>query len=191
VGFFVAAAVFDLVNVRSMPLLAILASIAWLSLVMLILTASAQRAGGMRQYVVNRLGDFSKKQFVKADNSGSGPAILFFGYDMLGRELYYFKLDTRSVVSVEWSTGQATAQAGRDMNDWHVALWYRHPDGPPHPPYPGLRDERVYIVGPSGRRQTIEAFGRSFVAFLRDTGVQLASGAASTEFRVTEHPTAG
>src|SRR5262245_10083220 len=71
-GLFIAAAVFDLVNARSMPLSAILASIAWLSLVMLILAASVQAPGGMRQYMVNRLGDFSKKHFVKADSTGGG-----------------------------------------------------------------------------------------------------------------------
>jgi hypothetical protein len=186
---FVAAAVYDLVNARSMPLSAILASIAWLSLMALVLTASVRGPGGIRQYVINRFGEFSKQQFVKADRKGSEPVTLCFGYDMFGCEFYYLELDAASVVSVEWHPGQATAKVGRDMNDWCVSLWYRHPDGPQLPPYPGVRDEVVYIVGPSGRKGVIEAFGRSFVAFLRDMGVELASGACSTEFRVTGHPT--
>jgi hypothetical protein len=68
------------------------------------------------------------------------------------------------------------AMSGRDMNDWHVALWYHHPEGPQRKPFPGVRDEEVYIVGPSGPRAKVESFGQQLVDFLIGAGVELLPG---------------
>ena len=76
------------------------------------------------------------------------------------------------------------------MNDWTVALWYRHPKGSQRPPFPGARDDEVYMVGPPGRREEIETLGRSFVAFLNNAGVELAPGERPKEFKVIRIATA-
>lgn len=72
--------------------------------------------------------------------------------------------------------------AGRDLNDWHVALWYYHPEGPKRKPFPGVREEEVYIIGDSGPRAIVEAFGRQSIEFLKGVGVELKPGRDDREF---------
>jgi hypothetical protein len=64
------------------------------------------------------------------------------------------------------------------MNDWHVVLWFDHNDAAKSLRQNMLRkpDQEVYVVGPERRKKTTEAFGLSFVEFLRAAGVMLVPG---------------
>jgi hypothetical protein len=64
------------------------------------------------------------------------------------------------------------------MNDWHVTLWFDHNDAAESLRRKALPkpDQEVYVVGPRRRKKITEAFGLSFVEFLRAAGVILVPG---------------
>ncbi len=66
-----------------------------------------------------------------------------FGYELFGRPFYYLRVEREWVVSVEMNTGQASHFAGRDMDDWQVALWYRAPNLSPRTVGTRTPDEEV------------------------------------------------
>jgi len=74
--------------------------------------------------------------------------------------------------------------AGHDMTDWGVYLWFDHNDPDKSEKKRKLKkpDQDIYRVGPSTRKSRAEAFGLSFVAFLRDAGAKLDQGAIPTCF---------
>lgn len=188
--FFVALAIYYLVNSVSMPLPTILASIAWLIIVLLSILLTVSDDGGIKKYLINRLGQFSKRHLVWAISASNKSDQLCFGYVMFDHEFHYLQVPSSAVVSVEWSPGQATSLAGRDRNDWCVAIWFRDPAGPKGLRFPSIRDEDVHMVGRAGRKSDIEPFGRSLVAFLQNAGVDLAPTDSPNEFRVAKGSTA-
>jgi hypothetical protein len=85
------------------------------------------------------------------------------------------------------ATGQATALAGRDMNDWHIAFWYRNlRRSPSRRHVEGVHDDEIYIVGLSGPKDVTGQFFAQFVAFLRAAGVELQPGPRENEFRTSD-----
>ncbi|MFO0819368.1 MAG: hypothetical protein U1A77_15585 [Pirellulales bacterium] len=178
---FVVVAICNLVFVRYIPIVAVIASLLWLLLVSWVVVGNIRDEGGVRQYLINRLGVYAGRQFVRATPQHEAKTISF-GYSMFGRYLTYLIVDTNAISSIDWSSGQATAMAGRDMSDWHVALWYHYPDGPQKKPFPGVREEEVFIIGPSGPRATAELFGKQLVEFLNCVGVDLFPGCDDREY---------
>ena len=154
------AAACNLVFIQYIPIVAMIASVLWLLLVSVVVVDNIRDEGGSRQYIINRLGLYSARHFVRATPEHDAQTISV-GYLMFGRFLTYLIVDVNAISSIDWSAGQATAMAGRDMSDWHVALWYHHPDGPQRKPFPGVRQEDVFLIGPSGSRAIVEAFGNT------------------------------
>jgi hypothetical protein len=182
VGGFVALAVYHLANFSETPTVGIVASVLWLALVFWCFLGGILAAGGFRAAVIDFLGTFASREFVEVRPEGD-QTVIGFGFDLFRHRFYYLRLERERIVSVDMGTGQATSFAGRDMDDWHVTLWYRDPTRPSRKHFEGLRDETLYIVGPSRAKATTAEFFASFVAFLRAAGVELHPTAKENEFR--------
>ncbi|MHC4740988.1 MAG: hypothetical protein ACYS8Z_03700, partial [Planctomycetota bacterium] len=68
--------------------------------------------------MINRVGVFAHRQFAEIARLEDGSQVLGFGYRLLGRRFYYFKVKCDGIRSVDWGMGQASGMTGRDMNDW-------------------------------------------------------------------------
>jgi hypothetical protein len=167
----VALALFHLVTFSSSPAYAVLLALLWLFLVAVNLRYAIRERGGARRFAVEQLGAFSSRHFVEVEREGER-TIIRFGYELFRRRFTRLALDARHVVSVEMSSGQATALAGKDMDDWSIVLWYRDPTRPPRKHIEGARDDDVYIVGPARAKTATSELFDSFVAFLRGAGVE-------------------
>jgi hypothetical protein len=157
---------------------AIILSIIWLLLVGWILWSKCQDAGGIRGYLIDWLAVFAGRDFVSVPQEDTHQARIRFGYDLFGRRFYQKDIGFDRIESVEWSTGQATSRAGRDMNDWSVTLWYDHGDSERSKKHHMLRkpDQNIYIVGSSRPKEDTATLGKEFVSFLSGVGVLLVRG---------------
>jgi hypothetical protein len=185
VGFFSTLAVSHLVRFSETHIVGVVCAVLWLTLVTLGLLGGVQAAGGLRGTAVAALGVLSSRHFAEAAREGDR-VVVGFGFELFRRSFYYLRVECERIASVEMSSGQATALAGRDMNDWCVVFWYREPDrDPPRVHVDGVRDDEVYIVGLPGPKEVTGQFLAQFVAFLRAAGVELHPGANKNEFRAS------
>lgn len=182
IGLFTLVAFNNLLHVSQVFVTSIVASILWLLLIAFFSVSSVLDEGGNRQFMVNFLGIFSRYHFVRAIPGSDQADTICIGYMLFGRPHCRLSIDSRAISSIDWRTGQATAIAGRDMDDWHVTLWYHNPKGPRQKSSPGMRGEEIFIIGPSGPRETIDEFGQQLVEFLKNAGVQLSPGKDEREF---------
>jgi uncharacterized membrane protein YhaH (DUF805 family) len=165
------AAVFNLLSLRAMPLSDLAPSIIWLLLVFLLVGNACRKHGGVRRFTINWIGQFALQHMAEITWPDQGPAVLCCGYDLFQRRFYYFRVRCDGIRSVDWSTGQATSLAGRDMNDWQVALWFDREFVILHLDH---YDCNVFIVGLARRRQETETFGHLFIDFLRKAAIPVA-----------------
>jgi hypothetical protein len=163
---------------------AIIASVIWLALVTTILWTPAKRAGGLRRFLTNCLGELFGRNFVEAVSLDAPAKEIRFGYELFGHRFIQHSVAIDKIESIEWKTGQATDMAGRDMKDWSVCLWFDHGDPVKSEKKRKWRkpDQDISIVGPARRKEITEAFGLSFVTFLRAAGAQLSPGGKSSCF---------
>jgi hypothetical protein len=159
-------------------LVAIIPSVIWLLIVTWIVWSGCRDAGGIRRYFCDWLGVFAGRRFAISANDDTGQPAVRFGYELFGRRFYERTIPLNRIESVEWSPGQATSMAGRDMKDWSVALWYDHGDREKSKKHHMLRkpDQDVYIVGPSRPKEDTAALGEDFLSFLRAIGSTLLQG---------------
>lgn len=173
-------AIYDLLHVQG-----IIPSLVWLSLIGLIFFATFRGERG-KNVGVKFLGAFSRKEFVQIVNNEGRQNEFQFGYQAFGHQFLYFVVAADRIAQIDWDTGQISDRAGRDMNDWHIALWYEHGDPEKskwkkqyrlrHP------DWDVHCFGPTGPKQKISAFGGDLVDFLRSSGISLVQGASDHIF---------
>jgi hypothetical protein len=160
-------AIVNLLFVRPLPLIAILASLAWIAIIVATLVLGCRRTG-IRQHLGNVLGNVIRNRFAEFTSSDSGESILCFGYKCGSTRHYFLKLRSKGINSVDWGPGQGNIP-GKD-NDWNVALWFDVGcivfDGNQN----GLG---IFIVGPSGHKAGREAFGSGFIEFLKANQVDL------------------
>lgn len=174
-----AVAVGNLCYANCIPATALVASLIWLGGFGFYL--SMDLAAGCRPFLINRLGRYSRDHFLRAERvSGEGRRISI-GYRLCKQEWFTLQVDASAISSLNWSAGQATSLAGRDMDDWHVALWYHHPDRP-RGQFPGDRPEAFVLMGPPGPKDVVDDFGQQLVAFLTRAGVNFTPGKDSCEF---------
>ena len=154
---------------------AIIPSVIWLLFVAWILWSGCREAGSVRMYLTDWLAAFAARKFVLFPPETTHQAFIRFGYELFGRRFYQKDIDIERIESVEWSPGQATGMAGRDMKDWSVTLWYDHGDPERSKRHHMLRkpNQDVYIVGPSKRKEDTALLGREFISFLSGIGVHL------------------
>lgn len=182
IGLFTLAALNNLLHVSQVYVTAIIASLLWLLLITFLTVSSVLDEGGIRQFMISFLGIFSRYHFIRATPGTDQAITICVGYIMFGRPHCRLTIDSRAISSIDWSSGQATAIAGRDMDDWHLTLWYHHSQGPRQKPTPGMRSEEIFFIGPSGPRETIDEFGQQLVAFLKNAGVELSQSKDEREF---------
>ncbi len=170
VGFFVALAVVDLfVGIAIIP------AVLWLAFVVAAVGASCRRDGGLRRYLVNRMGEMVGRKFVEYSSNNVPAPEIRLGVQFRGHRLIQEHVPIDKIESVEWVPGQATWMAGRDMKDWHVCLWFDHCDPIKSSRRTCLRkpDQDLFVVGPSTHKEKTAAFGLELVGFLREVGVEL------------------
>ena len=163
---------------------AMIASFIWLAFITMILWTPVKKAGSFHRFLTDCNSgalfgrDFTDGESLRFTNFSAderNPLRIRVIRSQIHSIRSYLAID--KIESVEWSTGQATGMAGRDMNDWSVHLWLDRGD-PVNKP-----NQRIYTVGPARRRKEItELFGLSFVTFLRAAGAQLIQGEISNCF---------
>ena len=171
-AFFVAVALFDLANYEVMPLYVTVLSLLWLLIVTGGLTLGILDEGGIRRFLLNRLAAYSADHFTEVIRGDGNDLTVRFGFTVRKRRFIQSQIAGAAITSVAWNTGQATSLAGRDMNDWHVILWY-HRKGSKRWTETGCGEEDLRIVGPMDAKTNTVAFGKSFVAFLCAAGIEL------------------
>jgi hypothetical protein len=178
-GIIVLFVVIALVNLYNR--VALVASCIWLAFVTLIVWTKSKEEGGFRGFLTSWLGELGGRRFVESASHEVHQTEVRFGYEMLGHRFIQQRFAIGKIESIEWTTGQATAMAGRDMNDWHVCLWFDHDDPAENESQSSgkLRKlgQKVYLVGPSTEKKLAEALGISVVAFLRAAGADLVQSA--------------
>jgi hypothetical protein len=176
--FFLAVA--NLLFVRPLPLIGLLASLAWIT-IMVVPLVSGCRKVGTAQYLGNVLGNFLCNRFVQITSADSGEPMLCLGYRCRSRRHYSLKLRSKGIKLIDWGPGQANVP-GID-NDWNVALWFDVDSIE----FSGQgRSLGIYVVGPSGRKSGREAFGHGFVDFLRTNHVHITRPPAELLGRAAE-----
>ena len=164
---------------------ALIASFIWLAFVTTMIRSSCRREGGIRPFLMSLMGDLFGRRFAEWSPDEAPPKCIRFGFQLFGRRFVQQSIRIDRIESVEWHTGQATDMAGRDMNDWHLWVWFSHDD----PARTEARrkwhrkaDQDLHGVGPADRKQRTEALGLSLVSFLRSAGADLIQGGISTCF---------
>jgi hypothetical protein len=178
--FFVLLAIYNLFN-----LAAIVPSILWLLLVGASVFSFC-RENGMRQAAIEIQGAFALKEFIWMVDGENNSQKILLGYKFWGRRFVHREIGVPKIESVSWSTGQASSLAGRDVNDWHVAIWFDYDDSERSQRRRKSKHRKpghdICIVGPSGRKEDTAAFGLRLVNFLREGGAQLLPGENETSF---------
>ncbi len=164
------AAVFHLISARAMSGAPVIASVIWVFFVCMVVRSVCRNEGGIRRFIVNRIGKFAPRQVAEIAGPCNGPMELRFGYDLFHRRFHYLKVRCDGIKTIDWGPGQATSLAGCDMNDWQVAVWFDH-DSVVKPTFSRYD---LYSVGPARPRSGTEALGNQFIAFLRGAGVAVA-----------------
>ena len=163
---------------------AIIPSVIWLLIIAWIFWSGFRDAGGIKRYFCDWLAVFAGRKFAISASDGAGQQSVRFGYELFGRRFYEKLIPLDRIESVEWSPGQATSLAGRDMKDWSVVLWHDHDDPEKSKKHNMLRkpDQDVYIVGPSRRKEDTAALGRDFLSFLREIGAARLQGESDSVY---------
>ena len=169
----VAVAIFNLVHFE-----ALIPSTLWLALAAFGVWAALDD-GPPGHLLINTLGGFSYRQFVEAARSDKGNLSINFGYELFGRSFYQLRIPAEDVWWVNWTAGQASHRAGRDMDDWHVAIWYRDENDK-------IDGRNLRLIGYESSRERIRKFGNQCVEFLKRAGIELVWDEAESEW-VTPH----
>jgi len=157
---------FFILAVRDLLLgVAVVPSILWLLLLAFVATGNIRELG-LRGYALEFLGAFSRKQVLAVRSCGD-TKVLEEGFRLFGSNIVQRRIPSADLVSVNWSRGQASEMAGRDVNDWSVAVWHQRGEPP---------RRKVLIIGPPQPRAAAEALGYQVVRLLEDEGIVVAIG---------------
>jgi hypothetical protein len=156
---------------------AIIPSTIWLLLVGFMLGGFI-KTDGCKKITTDILGASSWNEFVRTVRWENGNSELQYGFQIFGRRFSYFTVAVEKIETVNWSTGQASSMAGRDMNDWHVVVWYDHNDPAKSQKDDMLKkpDQDLCIIGMSGTKAETSALGHSVLDLLRKTGATYTQG---------------
>ena len=164
---------------------AIIPSMIWLLLVGLI-AGNLIKSKERKQFAIDVLGSFSRKEFIRAIATENGETTFQYGFKMFGKWFLYFAVAVRKIEAIEWNTGQASHFAGKDMDDWHVVVWYDHDDPAKSQQARSYKskkpDQELFIVGMSGKKETTGAFGHALLGLLRDAGADFSQGENGCSF---------
>ncbi len=172
----------NLIQNRGVSTASLVCSGVWLIIVIAVVWGFARQEGGFGQLLVHVLGNYSQKHFLQIETDSAGP-IFSYGYHFFGGRFYYLRVALDGITSLSWSAGQGSHMSGRDLADWNVAIWFERSATrtPLEPNFP-KRDTDLKIVGMSGSRSEIDAFGNDIVQFLRSAGLALEPDAEGRKF---------
>jgi hypothetical protein len=120
------AVIFTVLSVLSIKnQVAVIPSIAWLSIVVFFAWSNYDEDRGIYRHLIDGCCSFlaSKKFVLVLQNENTPPAIRF-GHYLFGCRIIQLRVRMDKIECVEWSTGQATFRAGEDMEDWTVGLQF-------------------------------------------------------------------
>lgn len=165
-------ALYNVLFLETVRLVVFIASITWIALVSMVVAFSVWDEG-VRNYMIKRLGYYSRNHFIRAHHPLGEVGRVYIGFSLFGRSFSYLQLDTDAIAAISWRRGQASSMSGRDMNDWYVVLSYGHPDGDQHRSFAGPSKEERFLIEPAGPRRIIETRAAQIAAFLREAGAEL------------------
>lgn len=102
--------------------IAMIASSLWLLLIAFAVMNEI-RDSGWRGYCVAVAGAFSRQQVLAVRTSGDS-STLEVGFRLFGFNIVERRIPAQELAGICWNTGQGSDLAGRDVDDWHVVLWY-------------------------------------------------------------------
>jgi len=188
IGFFCKTAAENLIDHRHSSTTVLICSAFWLLLVGF-LVIEPIREVGLRQVIWNVLGSLSQDHFAQLAEPREGQKQLLFGFRLLGKTFHSLVIEANGINRIDWGTGQASALAGRDMNDWHVTIWFRVDSICKGRTWDmssmAAKDKAtLYIIGPMGPRPNIEIFGHQFLDLCRRAGLEFEANESNTKFKV-------
>jgi hypothetical protein len=185
-GFFCKAAIGNFIDYRHSSKVTLLCSAVWLLLAGFMLIEPIHEVG-LRQLLINVLGSLSQDHFARLAEPHEERKWLIFGFRLLGKTFHFLVIETSGIKKIDWSTGQATALAGRDMNDWQVTIWFRNDsicEGRTWDISFDRDETTLYLIGPSGPRSETNIFGQQFLDLCRRAGLEFESAESQTLFKV-------
>lgn len=170
---------------------AIIPSTIWLLLVGF-MAGGFIKTEGCKKITTDILGAFSWNEFIRTVRCENGNRELQYGFQIFGRRFSYFTVAVEKIETVNWNTGQASSMAGRDMNDWHVVVWYDHDDPVKSQKKHMLKkpNQDLYIIGMSGAKAETAALGLSILDLLRKIGATFTQGENDCTFVRQSFPVA-
>ena len=166
-GFGFIASIFNLLIVRPLPLGGLIASLAWIALMSSIVVSGCRKMG-IRQYLVQWLGEFVRNRFAIFNTDETGTVTISFGYKVNTSRHYLLKVIANGITRVDWGPGQGNDPT-RD-NSWIVFMHFEREavvfDG-------GQSKWSLCSVGPSSPKAGRELCGEGFMRFLAANGVRL------------------
>jgi len=164
-------------NLRSWT--AIIPSTLWLLLVGFVVGGFI-KTDGWKKFATDILGAFAWREFIRTIRREDGSVDFQYGFWMFGQRFAHFTVVLGNLETVEWSSGQSSHRAGRDMNDWNVVVWYDHDDRAKSQKarsYTSRQpDQDLYIIGMSGPKAETAELGRAVLDLLRQSGATFVQG---------------
>ena len=188
IGFFCKVAVENFIDYRHSSKVILACSAFWLLLVGFVIIEPIREIG-LRQLFMSFLGSLSQDHFTQLVEPNEGKKQIVFGFRLLGQAFHFLAIETDGINEITWWTGQATALAGKDMNDWHVTVWFRKDSICKGRMWDissisSRENNSLYIIGPSGPRSTIEIFGNQILDLCRRAGLEFEANDSNTRFKV-------
>ncbi len=128
-------------------------------------------AEGPRGFLHNRLSELATQHFATIIDA-DGERVLAIGYKLSLYEGIFERIRVEDVERITWSSGQATAQCGRDMDDWYVAL--RPAESTHEQPQAAL-----CIPGPARPESHAAEFAHLMISLLEQEGLRFQASAES------------
>ncbi|NUM34634.1 MAG: hypothetical protein HUU50_08825 [Candidatus Brocadiae bacterium] len=156
---------------------AVLPSFLWLIMIVSILVFGSVEQGAWA-FLTNILGAFAFEHFLEIAETDVNLRKLCFGFRIIGIRVIQKSLDLKNVKMLQWSPGQATSIAGKDMNDWSVVIWFGHDNHT----YENSQkaqlnpDQDLYILGPARAKEITEVLGHEILAFIHRAGINMVQG---------------
>lgn len=173
ISFFVVVAIFNLANYRNFPTSASVLSVVFLVPISvgLCLMTSDVFTQGLRHFSVERMAPFSPSHFVEVLQRTGDEQVVRFGFILFDRQFIQLQITESEIASVEWSSGQATALAGRDLDDWTATVWYHQKGSKRWITANCYSDEASHRIGVPAPCGTAAANANELVTYLESSGI--------------------
>ncbi|NQZ68746.1 MAG: hypothetical protein HRT89_11830 [Lentisphaeria bacterium] len=163
-------------------LVPVVSSVLWLMIVG-ICVFSIISDQGVKRAAVCILGVFSLDHFIDISGNDFSDRLVGYGFRCFGSRFYFDRVPLDRVTLITWSTGQTSFHAGRDMDDWHVAIWYKPtPPQKSRVPFGRRSEEDLFILDLWGPKMRIAEFGKCIVELMIAANHSLVQGKDDCSF---------